>query len=162
MSNPITRGGNGQFANVGSLANLANGAVLALGLIAPSSIPAADILISPFEIRTGSGASGTGTVALWVLGSESASIWPGLISPTSTLDQHTLWNAAIAADPSLAPNFTKTVLASTSYVFRWFNIASLFGNVPSYVTVVFQNSSGGALDATGGNFSAGYAIDSYS
>ncbi len=101
-------------------------------------------------------------MALWVLGSESASIWPGLISPTSTLDQHTLWNAAIVGDGSLAPNFTKTVLASTSYVFRWFNIASLFGNVPTYVTVLFQNSSGGPLDATAGNFSAGYTIDSYS
>lgn len=166
MANPYTRGTlttfpNGPAQGTDNLTGLANGNARGLGAVnsVPSNAPDADVVIAPIQIETGaSGVSPTGTCSLYLICSEDNTIYDGLISPSSTSDQ-----SALLANlpPERLIETINTTAAATKYVFKWFSLFGVLGNVPTWFAVVVLNQSGATLNATASNFSAKYAADTF-
>jgi hypothetical protein len=97
------------------------------------------------------GATGAGTVDLWLYGS---------------LDGTTYSDGATGVDGTFSPTATpnlvllgsvNTPVATTSYTSRIFSVAAAFGgNIPKQWGIAAHNTNGSALDSTAGNFSMTY------
>jgi hypothetical protein len=162
MSNPFSRGslttfpdGPGQVTD--NLTALPNGFARGLGAVqlVSAGAPAADCVVAPIQIKSGTGTSGTGNCALYIICSEDNTIYDSEVSPGSTSDQSGVISSARLVQPI-------TVSAdATLYAFNEFSVWSKLGFIPTWFTVVVYNQSGAALDVTASNFSAKYAVDSY-
>jgi|GEM_PF-2686606 len=162
MSNPFTRGslttfpdGPGQVTD--NLTALPSNTARGLGAVqlVTTGAPAADCVIAPIQIKSGTGVSGTGNCFLYIICSEDNTIWDAEVSPSSASDQ-----SGVVPTARLIQQMSVNTDA-TSYAFNEFSVWSRLGFIPTWFTVVISNQSGAALDATSGNFSAKYAVDSY-
>lgn len=173
MTNPYTRSSytafpNGPGQGTDNVTSLASGAASALGVIGPASpLPAADYLIGPSTVMTGTGPSTTGTLSLYVIVSEDGSHYTGGMSATATTNATALnaWLANASLNAITLRGVVQTILANaanTAYYFDEFNLSQLFTNIPSYWALLLVNNSGAALNATATNHVFGYRADTYS
>ncbi len=162
MSSPITAAAlttfpKGPAQSPDNLTSLPSAQAKGLGSLGTALTQYYDDNIAPLMIKSGSGASGTGSVSLYLVVSEDGANWTDGIDPDSTGDQ--------AAKIKTARQIGKidNIAASTSYIFDEWSVFSAvnMGFMPSFWAVVVLNSSGGALDATNTNFSAKHTLISY-
>jgi hypothetical protein len=158
MSNPFSRGALTSFPVSGNLTAMPSGFALGLGAVSGvvAGAPYADIVVAPIQIKTGAGALPNGYVSLYGICSEDNTIWDGTVSPSASGSSQAGAVATVALIQSL-----ETPATGTIYAFNEFSVWSKFGFIPSYFTPVVQNNTGATLDVSGTNFSAKYALDSY-
>jgi hypothetical protein len=109
--------------------------------------PAIDYLDAWVQVNVKTGATAAGQVVLWLYGSIDGGV--------------TYSDGASGSDAAYTPTDTpqiflgriQTPTATTSYHSSLFSVQQAFGgNVPPRWGLLVQNTNGGALDATAGNF----------
>lgn len=157
MANPFSRGSLTTFPSSGNLVAMASGFALGLGAVSGvvAGAPYADIIVAPVQVKTGSVSGVSAYLNLYAACSEDNTVWDGTISPAATGNQ-----SSVVGLTKLVQTLP-TPASGTIYAFNEFSIWSTFGFIPSFFTILVQNNTLSALDVTGSNFVAKYALDSY-
>jgi hypothetical protein len=173
MANPLVRSAaiNFPFGPSGgsgdNITSLANNTVRGLGSISPvagATSPASDWVVGDIKITTGTSPTSGGTIEMHIVVSTDGTIFTGGVNPATGSDQATAWNAAVAADPTLATPtqvITVTGTSNVAYFFRGFSLVGVLGYVPDFWSLLIFNKTGAALNATAGNHNTSYRAETY-
>lgn len=133
------------------LASLASGSTYALAAVDNTTNQDFDAAL---QVKLKSGASGvtsTGTAIIYAIGSaDGGTTWPeGYAGSAGALTLTSPTNLRIIGILNMVAN-------ATSYTSNPVSVAAAFGYLPGKWAIAIGNSTGGAFDSTGGNFSVIY------
>jgi hypothetical protein len=137
-----------------NVTSLAAGAAKVLGTIGTAGLQMFDIIVAPATFVTTGLASGS--IEMYVAGSENGTNWTDAINPTATTDQSTAISQARLA------KFISVEGSGSYRMDTWAVFPVLGGGIlPMFINIILWNKTGQPFGATAGNFYLQYSQMNY-